>query len=298
MSVTLRQLAAFVAVAESGHFTRAANTLKLSQSTVSALVRDLENNLGLRLFDRHTRMLRLTDAGKQMMPVAKKAIADIDSVIGNASELRTLGRGRVSIAVSAVQAAIHLPRVIQEFGASHPGVKVIVHDLAEETIPDYVASGEADIGLGTSPHARKDIVTRVLHRDTFVVVATPDHPLAHRKALRWQHVAGYPVIGTSALNPFRERLDLALAREGITLRRVYEASLALTVIGMVEAGLGVAVMTSGVTKLAQRFGLVTRVPQSPTIRREFALLLPCDKSMSPATQQFHDLLLRRRAWLA
>jgi len=106
VNVTLRQLGAFIAVAETGHFTRAANALNLSQSTVSALVRDLETNLGLRLFDRHTRMLRLTDAGAQIVPAAKKAIADLDSVIGDARELRTLGRGRVSIAVSAVQAAV------------------------------------------------------------------------------------------------------------------------------------------------------------------------------------------------
>jgi len=297
VNVTLRQLGAFIAVAETGHFTRAANALNLSQSTVSALVRDLETNLGLRLFDRHTRMLRLTDAGAQIVPAAKKAIEDLDSVIGDARELRTLGRGRVSIAVSAVQAAVHLPRVINEFSKRHPGVRVVVRDVAEETIQEMIRSGEADFGLGTPPSSQKDLTVRVLHSDIFIVVAPADHPLTRKKSLRWQDVAEYPVIGSSPNNPFRERLDLALTREGISLQRAYEVSLPLTIIGMVEGGLGVAVMSSGVTKLAHRFGLLTLTPRNPVIKREMSLLLHADRSLSPAAQRFHDLLVRRRSAL-
>ena len=98
MNVTLRQLRAFVAVADAQHFTRAAERLVLSQSTVSTLVRELEDNLGLKLFDRHTRMLRLTHAGAELLPLARRALADLDDVLGSSAELRTLGRGRVSIA--------------------------------------------------------------------------------------------------------------------------------------------------------------------------------------------------------
>ena len=102
MNVTLRQLRAFIAVAEVQHFTRAAERLDLSQSSVSTLVRELETNLGLRLFDRHTRMLRLTQAGAEILPLARKAMADLDSVIGSSSEVRTLGRGRVSIVAASL----------------------------------------------------------------------------------------------------------------------------------------------------------------------------------------------------
>jgi len=84
----------------------------------------------------------------------------------------------------------------------------------------------------------------VLHSDIFIVVAPADHPLTRKKSLRWQDVAEYPVIGSSPNNPFRERLDLALTREGISLQRAYEVSLPLTIIGMVEGGLGVAVMSA------------------------------------------------------
>src|SRR6188474_1876769 len=115
MNVTLRQLRAFIAVAEAEHFTRAADKLGLSQSSVSTLVRELETHLGLRLFDRHTRMLKLTLAGAEILPLARKAMADLDSVLGSSSQLKTLGRGRVSVAAATLQAALLMPRFIHRF---------------------------------------------------------------------------------------------------------------------------------------------------------------------------------------
>ena len=112
MNLTLRQVRAFIAVAELAHFTRAGERLGLSQSSVSTLVRELEDNLGLRLFDRHTRMLRLTQAGAEVLPLARKALADLDRAFGSSQDLRSLGRGRVKVAAASLQAALLLPRVI------------------------------------------------------------------------------------------------------------------------------------------------------------------------------------------
>src|SRR3954470_7130438 len=106
MNVTLRQLRAFLAVAVEGHFTRAADKLDVSQSTVSTLIRELEANLGLRLFDRHTRALRLTQAGEEIVPLARKSLSDLDHALENLSQLKALSRGRVAIAASSLQAAL------------------------------------------------------------------------------------------------------------------------------------------------------------------------------------------------
>src|SRR5207249_338538 len=149
-------------------FTRAAEKLDLSQSTVSTLVRELEENLGLRLFDRHTRTLNLTKAGSEILPLARKALADLDSVIGSSSELKALGRGRVSIAASSLQAALMLPRVIKEFAELHPGVRVDLHDVPQPDVLEMVRSGAVDFGIGTESSARHDLGARVLTTDTFV----------------------------------------------------------------------------------------------------------------------------------
>lgn len=297
MNVTLRQLRAFIAVAEAQHFTRAAERLDLSQSSVSTLVRELEENLGLRLFDRHTRMLRLTHAGAEILPLARKAMADLDSVIGSSSELRTLGRGRVSIAAASLQAALMLPRMIRLYCIEFPGVKVNLYDVPEHEVLEKVRTGEVDFGLGSATASSPDIATRALTTDVFVAVMPADHPMARRRDLAWRDLKDVPLIGPPPGNAVREQLDFALAREGISLTRHYEVALPLTILGMVEGGLGIAVMTSAMSRLALSLGLAIKKVTGPVIKREISLLFHADRSLSPAAQNFRDLLLARRAEL-
>ncbi|VTU22860.1 LysR family transcriptional regulator [Variovorax sp. PBL-E5] len=297
MNVTLRQLRAFVEVAEAKHFTRAADKLELSQSTVSSLVRELEANLDLRLFDRHTRMLSLTQAGAEILPLARKALADLDSVLGSSSDLKTLGRGRVSIAASSLQAALMLPRMIREFGVAHPGVTVDLHDVAQPDVPEMVRSGAVDFGIGTESGLRQDVASRLLTTDTYAVMMPAGHALSRKKELTWRDLEGYPLIGSPAGNPLREQIDMTLARHGITLTRSYEVALPLTIIGMVEGGLGIAVLTTTATRLALALGLVVKPVVNPVITRKIALLFHADRSLSPAAQNFSDLLFKRRAQL-
>ena len=293
MNVTLRQLRAFIAVAEAEHFTRAADKLGLSQSSVSTLVRELETNLGLRLFDRHTRMLKLTLAGAEILPLARKAMADLDSVIGSSSQLKTLGRGRVSIAASSLQAALLVPRFIREFCARYPGVKINLYDVSQEAVLEMVRGGEVDFGIGTDSGLRHDLATRPLTTDTFIAVLPPGHPMGKKRDLTWHDLVGVPLIGPPPGNPVREQLDYALAREGITLTRSYEVALPLTIVGMVEGGLGIGVLTTAASKLAEGLGLTVKKVGKPVIKREMSLLFHADRSLSPAAQNFRDLLLRR-----
>ncbi|MCC6250345.1 MAG: LysR family transcriptional regulator [Rubrivivax sp.] len=296
MNVTLRQLRAFIAVAEAQHFTRAAERLDISQSSVSTLVRELEENLGLRLFDRHTRMLRLTHAGGEILPLARKAMADLDSVLGSSAELRTLGRGRVSIAAASLQAALLLPLVIRDFQAAHPGVKVTVYDMAEHEVIPKVRKGEVDFGVGSAQGGERDIGAQRLLTDVFVAVMQRGHPLARRVRLSWREIAEIPLIGPPPDNAVRLQLDGALAAAGIALTRRFEVQLPLTILGMVEAGLGIAVMTTAMNRLAEALGLAIRPVDEPVIEREISLLFHADRSLSPAAQNFRNMLVSRRDW--
>jgi LysR family carnitine catabolism transcriptional activator len=274
VDLTLKQLRAFVVVAESEQFTRAAEKLGLSQSAVSTLVRQLEANLGLRLFDRHTRLLRLTQAGAEILPVAKRAVADIEGIVENVHELSSLSRGRVAIAAGTLQAALLLPRLIDGFNRRHPNVDVSLHDVSEKAVLEMVGAR--------------------LTTDVFLVVMRADDPLAARE-VRWRDLTSVPLIGPQRGNPIRDRLETELAREGIVLtlhRSLQDVSLPLTIIGMVEGGLGVAVMTTAVTRLATSMGLTTVTPTDPVIAREVSLIVRRDRSLSPAARQFRDFLLR------
>lgn len=295
MSVTLRQLQAFILVANEQSFTRAADKLGLSQSTVSGLVSDLENNLGVRLFDRHTRMLNITTIGSELLPAVEKAIADIDSIIDSSKELRTLARGRVSIAVSSMQAALLLPQFVKVFCSEYPGVQVDMLDVSEDAVPEMVRTGNVDFGVGTEYEIGLGLTALPLVADIFVAVMLPDDPLARQPCLRWRDLDGSTVIGPCKGNPVREYMDNVLAREGISLARGHEVHLPLTMLGMVEAGLGVAVMSTAVLRLSRALGLVTRPLVDPEVRRQVSLIFHADRSLSPTAQHFRDLLISSRA---
>ncbi|RNF35284.1 LysR family transcriptional regulator [Paracoccus methylarcula] len=295
MEPTLKQLRAFVAVAESGQFTRAAERLGLSQSATSTLINQLEGNLGLRLFDRHTRLLRMTQAGEEALSIARQAVGDIDRLIENAQELNILSRGRVGIASGTLQAALLLPRLIRSFGENHSGIDISLHDVSERVMIDMVKNGSVDLGLGTVPDGDSEVVGTRLAADAFLVVMRPEHPLAKAGALRWKDLAEETLIGPQRGNPIRERLQAELARVGIELklhRSFQDVSLPLTIIGMVDAGLGVAIMTSTVIPLARSMGLVTVTPSDPLIARDISLIHRSDRSLSPAARKFRDFVLR------
>lgn len=295
MEPTLKQFRAFVAVAETGQFTRAAERLGLSQSAISTLIGQLESNLGLRLFDRHTRLLRLTQAGTEALAVARQAVGDLDRLVENARDLNNFSRGRVTIASGTLQAALTLPRLIKEFQQRYGNVDISMHDVPERTVIDMVKSGAADLGLGTIPDRDSEVSGIELISDAFLVVMRPEHPLVQRGALRWSDLAQETLIGPQRGNPIRERLEAEMARGGLSLtlhRSFQDVSLPLTIIGMVEAGLGIAIMTSTVKPLAKSMGLVTIMPTEPIIARKISLIQRSDHSLAPACRLFRDFVHR------
>jgi DNA-binding transcriptional LysR family regulator len=295
MDVTLKQLRAFVTVANLGQFTLAADKLGSSQSAVSTLVRQLEQNLNLRLFDRHTRLLRLTQAGIDILPVAARAVADIEGMVEGSRELNALRRGKVTIAAGTVQAALMLPQLVNAFTKLYREITVELHDVAEKTVLEQVANGLVDLGLGTVPEDDSELVGTRLSTDEFLVVLHADDPLVKRPELRWTDLADCKLIGPQRGNPIRDRLENELARNGIVLpldKSMQEVALPLTIIGMVEGGLGVAIMTSAVTRLATSMGLVVRTPTEPHIKREVSLIQKRTRSLSPAARCFRDFLLK------
>ena len=295
MDITLKQLRAFVTVANLGQFTLAADKLGSSQSAVSTLVRQLETNLNLRLFDRHTRLLRLTQAGMDILPIAARAVADIEGMVESSRELNALRRGKVTMAAGTVQAALMLPQLVHGFTRLYPEITVELHDVAEKTVLEQVANGSVDLGIGTVPDDDPDLVGTRLTTDEFLVVLHAEDPLVRIATLRWTDLAERKLIGPQRGNPIRERLENELARNGIMLpldKAMQEVALPLTIIGMVEGGLGVAIMTSAVTRLATSMGLIVRTPTEPHIKREVSLIQKRSRSLSPAARRFRDFLIK------
>lgn len=295
MKASVDQLQAFVALAATGNFTRASERLGISQSSLSATIKQLESLLGVRLFDRHTRGCKLSDAGAGLLPWANRLAQDWGSMLANAQEFASVGHGRLSIAAPSVQCALLLPPLLRVFSAEHPGVRVTVLDVAEHQVPELVRSGVADLGIATQTDTRSDLVAAPFFSDQYVVALPPRHPIASRKYIEWKHLVAEPMIGPLSGNPVRQRLDERLAASGLRLDYRYEVAMPWTMIGMVREGFGLAVLTTAVRPLIEWHKLVVRPVLRPSISRTMVLLRSPGSSLSAAAQAFKKQLLASSA---
>ncbi|SIR18781.1 LysR family transcriptional regulator, carnitine catabolism transcriptional activator [Pseudacidovorax sp. RU35E] len=263
----------------------------MSQSSLSAALGKLERELGARLFDRHTRACRMTDAGAALLPAARRLVADWDHLVADAQDFGRFARGRVAVAAPNAQCALLLPPVIRAFGESHPGVRVVLHDVPEHEVHALVRSGAADLGIATQTDARTDLVASPLQSDEFVAVMAPDHPLAARRSLEWSQLARSPVIGYLPGNPVRTLLEEKLAARGIALDYAFEIALPWTMMGLAREGLGVAVVTMALRPLAHWHGLEVRTVGRPQVARMLTLLRAPAHSPSPAVAAFREQLM-------
>lgn len=291
MKASIDQLQAFIALAETGNFTRASERLGISQSSLSTTVKQLEELLGVRLFDRHTRGCRLSEAGAGLLPWANRLAGDWRAMLDNAQEFASAGYGRLSIAAPSVQCALLLPPLLRVFSADRPGVRVTVLDVAEHQVPELVRSGVADLGIATQADKRSDLVAAPFFSDQYVVAIPPTHAIAARKYIEWKHLAGEPMIGPLPGNPVRRHLDERLAAIGIRLDYRYEVALPWTMVGMVREGLGLAVLTTAVRPLIEWHQLIARPVLRPSLTRTMVLLSAPGKTLSATALAFKKQLL-------
>ena len=143
MNVTLRQLRAFVAVAQLGSFSAAAVRLHLTQSALSMLVRSLEDEIGVPLFVRTTRSVKLTDAGRDFLPLAEQMLVDLHNAVADTRARAERARGRIVVAVTPTFASTMLPPLLSRYRAEHPDVQVVLRDdVSPSQIRRLVQDGE------------------------------------------------------------------------------------------------------------------------------------------------------------
>lgn len=291
MDASVRQMRAFLAVADSGQFTRAAQELGIAQSTLSTAIRDLELSLNVKLFDRHTRMLQLTQAGTEFLPFVRRLISDLDTTITTMRSHASLERGKVTIAAPGLQSALWLPDEIARFSERYPEIEIILHDLPEVDVAEQVRSGLADVGLMTSTAVPIGLRSTTVGSDSYIAVTLPgveSRPIQ----MTWHSLSGNTLIGMQSRSPMRRALDEALLEHGIRLSFKHEVIQPLTMLGMVRAGLGTAIVTSLMEPLAKNMGLQAEAIAEPNICRELTVVHSLERSLSPAAYQFHRQLTK------
>jgi DNA-binding transcriptional LysR family regulator len=266
MNLTLRQLRAFVEVAHQGSFTAAARNLHLTQSAISALVRELESQLGLVVLDRTTRRVTLTDPGSQLLLLAERVLRDVDSAVAEAKGLLDKSRGRVVVAASPLAAATLLPSMIARFAQAHPRVSVELHDVLTDQILHSVRGGTADIGVGTFEKSHTELELSTLYEDVLGVMMPATCPLARRRTLRWSALAGYPIIALGRTSAFRPLIDSVIASQAIEVSKPrFEVGYMGTAVALVEAGLGISVLPERAASLVKSAAACFRRLTSPAV---------------------------------
>ncbi|MFT0545176.1 LysR family transcriptional regulator [Allopusillimonas ginsengisoli] len=299
MEVTLRQLRAFAALARTGGFTRAAESLHITQSALSGLIKELENQLGVRLVDRSTRRICLSEVGREFHSATTQVLRDLDAAVENVDNLKRLRRGIVRIAAPQLMSSTLVPEVIAGFRQAYPDVRIHLVDCAVENVITQALRGEVDISIGPQREAVAELVADPLFDLPFMAVFPPGHPLESLTHIAWEDLIRYPLI--SLQGQFTDRLSMDL--QGISavppIRPSHEVAFMSTALSMVNSGLGVTTCLPYAQTLVDLYGLKMRPLAEPEVRRQFFVYQRQHASLSPAAQAFVHYLhehIRQRTW--
>lgn len=209
--IELRHLRYFLAVAQTQHVSRAAETLCVTQSTLSHQMRQLEDLLAVPLFDRIGRNIRLTQAGHTFRHFAQRALKEVEAGQSALREMDQLLGGTLRLGIIPTYGTLLLPAAIAEFSLLYPQVRLVIEELTSLAIEDEVAAGALDLGIGFAPARRREVETEALFEEALVLVVPAAHALAGRKAVAVRELDGLPVGVLSQAFATRRLLDGLLA---------------------------------------------------------------------------------------
>ena len=239
----IRQLRAFVAIAESGTFTAGALRVHVTQAAISMQIRQLENEIGAKVFVRAPRHVILTEAGEQLLRRARHILREHDAALDEIAELAGAERGRLRIgSASAMVLTDQLPSILAELRAQHPGAEIGVTSGTSEVLVDQILAGDVDIAFVSLPVDVRGIKTERLSEDQLVAIASPRHKLAKQRTISAYTLAGERLILGERGGNTRRLIDQFFAQAGVTLHVAMELSRQQAIRRMVEADMGVGIV--------------------------------------------------------
>ena len=293
MKVNFDELHAFAAVAELGSFAAAAAQINLSQPALTRRVQKLEATLGVTLIDRGTRQLHLTTVGRDLLPKVRRLLDELDSSVLGIRDLADRVTGEVTVGAVPTATYYFLPRVIEEYNKKYPRIRIRILDLSANDVLEAVKRGQAEFGINLLGAQEPDIDFEPLLRDQFLLVCRHDHPLAGLERVRWRDIVPYRFITVGLLSGNRIIIDAALADLPARPRWFYEVQHLNTSLGLVEEGLGVAAVPKLAVPTRPHPLLVIRPLIDPTVVRVMGIIRRHGATLSPAAQQFHQILKSR-----
>jgi DNA-binding transcriptional LysR family regulator len=291
MNVSLRQLRVFQTVASHGSFTRAGAHIGLSQPAVSRCVTELEQHLGLKLLDRTTREVVLTDAGRGLAVQLERVLDDLDAVLQESRGQATQRHGRVRVASSPTLSANLLPECIARCRRDHPGLDLLLLDRIQHDALASVLAGEVDFGVVIDPGPRDDLHAEAILSEPFCLVCPPSHRLARRRSVPWKELANEPLVLLDHASGSRRLIDEALRDHGVAATVAQEVGHVTTIFRMLDSGLGISVVPTLALPPAGLQGLDMR-PLTPRVERRIVLVRRPNRTLSPTAEVAWQLVRR------
>jgi DNA-binding transcriptional LysR family regulator len=286
----LHDLQAFVAVAERASFRQAAADLFLSQSALSRRIEKLEEGLGVKLFERTTRRVQLTNVGQTFLVNVRTALDGLEDAVLGVADLAAHRTGTVTLACVPSAVWHFLPEVLKRFCERFPRIRVRVHDESAQDVLNLVLAGEADFGINFTGAENPEIVFEAIYVESYVLAMRHDHPLAQRKSLNWKETVGERYVSVAKSSGNRSVIDAALA--GVEKHPLIfcEVNHVSGVLALVDAGMGVAAVPA-LSVLPGRQDRVVGVPLvNPEINRTLGLISKRSHSMAPAARTLFEML--------
>ena len=284
MNVTLRQLRIFRSVAHTRNFSRTGEAIGLTQPAVSRAIVELERGLGVRLLDRTTREVALTEAGRSLAARLERALDELDATLSDVAGLADADGGKVRVASSPTPSAYLMPACIAACSRQAPRVRFLLFDRIQQDVLDGVRGGDVDFGVVVEPTAVDGLHCEAILQEPFVVVTPDRHRFAQAASVRWKALDGESLVLLDGFSGSRRYIDEALARHGAACKVEQELSHSTTVFQMVEAGIGLTVMPQLAVPPGGLHGLAVR-PLLPRLERTVMLVRRHDRALSPVADR-------------
>lgn len=242
MNVTPRQLRIFLALAQSLNFSRTAETFFVTQPSLSKTVKDLEKELGIVLFERSTRNVRLTPAGEQLMPMARRIVGEFDTGLQHMQSRAEQEAHRLSVAALPSLANVLLPEVCAALESRYPHAQIAVQDCADQVAVQRVINYQVDFALASASPSNPDLHYEEILRDRFVLLAPGAWQKRVRTQMRMDELTALPLISMTDASTAKKYMSAAFLQRGVVFRPKLQLDQIGTIAGFVKQGLGIAVL--------------------------------------------------------
>ena len=290
MNITSRQLKAFLLTARHQSFSRAAEQLFITQSGMSVLIRELEEQLGFRLFDRTTRRVTLTEFGNRFLPIADRSLVELEAAAQNIGRSATAANRRFTLGAMPLIAGRLLPAAIGEYAKRDPGLDVVLCDGDRSKLVAMVGAGEIDAAIGCFIEPVPGLRRISLHRFSLVAVQSQADAIRVGRPLQWDDLADMRLLGTPADNPVQQLVERHLQRIGRRDPPDLVFNYLETIIAMVAVNAGVAVIPSFAAPACRDHKLAIWPLEDPLVPVDLYEITDRGRKLPPGAAEFNDFL--------